>query len=73
MPHFESLPLSELAKEVERLDSVEAVSLFKPVMEYEKLFRIVFVIMAQSFFADGVVLFKTLFLLLLECAIIDHL
>lgn len=56
MPHFKSFPYPELSKKIKRFDPIKTVSFFQPIMQQNKLSRIVIIIKTYPFFADGIVL-----------------
>jgi hypothetical protein len=73
MPHSEGFPLAELPEEVERLDAVEAVALFEPVVEEDELSGVAFTVETEAFLTDGEVLAQAFLFLLLKRAVVDYL
>ena len=73
MPHLEGFPFSELSEEVQGLDSIKTISLFKPVMKQDELSRVIFKIKTYSFFADSVILSEPFLLFFFKCSVVNDL
>jgi hypothetical protein len=71
MPHFKRFPLPELPEKVQRFNPIKAIPFLQPIMKQYELSWIIFIIKADAFLADGVVLLESFFLLFLESAVID--
>lgn len=70
-PHFDGFPSSEAGEEVEFFDFLIDLFFLEPVLEVDELDGFSVEVVAESFFADGVVLEIGLFVFGLDLLVVD--